>query len=102
RDDRAVLLVRAVREVEAEDVGAGGDERIERALGSAGRPDGRNDFCESAHARKNRAVNVGMMWPRLTSWCVCCRTGSRPHVPMPNAVAWATSSPRSRACAPRV
>ena len=46
---RAVLLVRAVREIEAEDVGARGDERVERALGGTGRPDGGDDLGESAH-----------------------------------------------------
>ena len=39
-DDGAVLLVRPVREVEAEDVGAGGDERVEGAFGGTGGANG--------------------------------------------------------------
>ena len=67
-DDGAVLLVRAVREIEAEDVGARGDERVERALGGTGRPDGGDDLGESAHEGSSRAVNPIAGWPRLTSW----------------------------------
>ena len=48
-DDGAVLRVGAVREVQPEDVRAGGDEGVERAFGGAGRAHGGDDLGESAH-----------------------------------------------------
>ena len=44
RERRRLRLVSTVREVQAEDVGAGGDERVEGRLGVAGRPDGGDDL----------------------------------------------------------
>ena len=51
RERRAVRLVRAVREIQAEDVGAGGDERIEDGVAVARRADGRDDLCVSHRQR---------------------------------------------------
>ena len=44
RERRAMRLVRAVREIQTEDVGAGGDERVEDGVGVARRADGRDDL----------------------------------------------------------
>ena len=44
REGCRLRLLRAVREVEAEDVGAGGDQRVEHAVGLARRPDGGDDL----------------------------------------------------------
>ncbi len=51
-------LVRAVREVQAEDVGAGRDERVEHRVGVAGRPDGRDDLRVTHHSRSTFAFVV--------------------------------------------
>src|SRR5207249_8061929 len=44
RIGRRVRLLRAVREVEPEDVGTGGDQRVEHAVGVARGPDGGDDL----------------------------------------------------------
>ena len=52
---RRVRVVRAVREIQAEDVGAGGDERVEHRVGIAGRTD-RGDDLRVPH------VQICQLW----------------------------------------
>ena len=42
---RGLRLVRAVRKIETEDLGAARHQRVEHAVGIACRADGRDDFC---------------------------------------------------------
>ena len=63
RERRALRLVRAVREIEPEDVGAGGDERVEHRVGIAGGAD-RGDDLRVPHRRiPSRQISMGQIVP---------------------------------------
>ena len=113
RECRGLRLVSAVREVQAEDVGAGGDQRIERGLGVAAGPDGGDDpwfACDpfmvldprialygSDRAGRHRAV------PRGTQPCGRSRCSTRSRAATSRAACrwWTPRSVRCCACSPR-
>ena len=94
-------LVRAVRKIQAEDVGAGGDQRVEHGVGVARRADGRDDLRVAHWSRiaamgadcagRHRALSRGTE-PRRRS---ACSTTSRAATRR-EACRWST--PKSARC----
>ena len=100
RTSRACDLVRAVREVEPDDVGAGGDERVEHGVGVGGGTDRRDDLrlahVESIHYGPDRSRPRRAL-PERTRIARTMRCSTTSRAPAPSRIC-RSSTPRSARC----